>query len=483
MSARELSRRLGSEDAAFLMMDEDESPQNIGSIAIFDGDVDYRRFVANIKAKLHLIPRYMQKITDVPLNIARPTLEYDPEFDVSNHVFEMNMEPPGTDGQLLALASRLSEGRLDRGKPLWEINVVHGLSGGRSALISKVHHCLVDGVGGVEMLMVVLDVSADLAPPSPPAMPFEPGPLPSRTKRFIDALFDNSAERVDRWAELQRGLLDLLEGNLSSAKAIQAGLQRALPYFTVPVAKACFNGKFSGQRQIAVTSYPFEQLRGVRKALCGTVNDVVLAVLSLAMREYLRQHGEPVEGREFRVLTPVNLRREDESGTFGNHISMLLVELPVYLSSPEEMLRTIAVRTQKLKDEHAADGIEMIARGLMGLPTPVMSALTVLPSPPNNVANMVCTNVPGPMIPLYTVGHRLLEHYALAPLGWEMGAGVAVTSYNQRIYVTLQSDSGLVDDMEVLRELFDEAYRELCHAAGIDMTAAPAMAELGRTAA
>ena len=162
---------------------------------------------------------------------------------------------------------------------------------------------------------------------------------------------------------------------------------------------------------------------------------------------------------------------------------MLLVELPVYLSDPEEMLRTIAARTQKLKDEHAADGIEMIARGLMGLPTPLMSALTVLPSPPNNVANMVCTNVPGPMIPLYTVGHRLLEHYALAPLGWEMGAGVAVTSYNQRIYVTLQSDSGLVDDMEVLRELFDGAYRELCRVAGVDMAAAPAMAELGRTAA
>ena len=482
MSARQLNRRLNSEDAAFLLMDTDESPQNIGSIAIFEGDIDFRRFVANIEAKLHLIPRYTQKITEVPFNLARPTWESDSAFDIRNHVFEMTLEGPGSDDQLVRLASKVAEGRLNRDKPLWEINLVHGLSGGRSALLSKVHHCLVDGVGGVEMLMIVLDVSPESGPP-PVAPASKPEAPPTRASLLIDALFDNAEESIERWAEWHKGVLDFVEGDLASVNAIRNGLRRALPYFMNEMTPACFNGKFSGRRQIAVTSYPFEQVRGVRKAICGTVNDVVLAVVTLAMREYLRQHGETVEGREFRVLTPVNLRREDETGMMGNRISMLLVELPLYLSDPEEVLRVIAARTEKLKEEHAADGIEMIGRALMSLPPAATSVLSMLPAPKNTVANMVCTNVPGPMIPLYTVGHKLLEHYALAPLGWEMGAGVALTSYNQRLYITLQSDAALTDDMEKLRELFDIAYREVCHAAGVDMEAAPPMAVLDRTAA
>ena len=149
---------------------------------------------------------------------------------------------------------------------------------------------------------------------------------------------------------------------------------------------------------------------------------------------------------------------------------MLLVELPLYMTDPLEMLTMIAERTEKLKQEHAADGIAMIAQALMGLPSPLLGALGFAPAPRNNVANMVCTNVPGPMIPLYTVGHRLLEHYALAPLGWEMGMGVAVTSYNQRLYVTAQADSAMADDMDDLCDLLDGAYVTLCAAAGVDIT-------------
>jgi WS/DGAT/MGAT family acyltransferase len=296
--------------------------------------------------------------------------------------------------------------------------------------------------------------------------------MPSRLSLAIDALFDNAEERVERWAGLNRGLSDLLLGGDSeSLRTIGRGLRRAVPYFAVPVQRAFFNGEFSPKRQIAATSFPFEQVRAVRKATTGTVNDVMLAVLSLALREYLRRHSEQVEGREFRVLLPVNVRPEDASGAFGNHISMLLVELPLYISDPAEVLHAISERTEKLKQEHAADGIAMLAQAVLGLPAPLLGALGMMPPPRNNVANMVCTNVPGPMIPLYTVGHRLLEHYALAPLGWEMGMGVAITSYNQRLYVTAQSDAALADDMEDFRDLMDDAYRALCGATGVDVTA------------
>lgn len=150
---------------------------------------------------------------------------------------------------------------------------------------------------------------------------------------------------------------------------------------------------------------------------------------------------------------------------------MLLVELPVYMADPVQVLRTIAERTERLKREHAADGIAMVGQALLGLPAPLLAPLRFTPAPRNTVANMVCTNVPGPMIPLYTVGHRLLEHYALAPLGWEMGVGVAVTSYNQRLYVTAQSDEGLADDMDDLCGLLDDSYAALCAAAGVDVAA------------
>ncbi|HSP55589.1 MAG TPA: wax ester/triacylglycerol synthase family O-acyltransferase [Dehalococcoidia bacterium] len=470
MSARELKRRLSPEDAAFLLMDTDASPQNIGSIAIFEGNIDYARFVDNIASKLHLIPRYRQRVVNSPLNLGRATWEDDPEFDIAWHVREMDIDRPGTDAQLVTLATRLYDGRLDRNRPLWEMTLVHGLSGGRTGVVSKVHHCLVDGVGGVEMLLVVLDVSQNPAPPPPAEAPFEPRRIPSRASLAVDAMFDSWEERVERWAGLQRGLVDvLLGGDSESLRTMGRGLRRALPYFAVPVQRAFFNGEFSPKRQVAATSFPFEQVRAVRKASTGTVNDVVLTVLSLALREYLRRHGEAVDRREFRVLLPVNVRPEDASGQWGNHISMILVELPLYKADPLEVLRTIAERTEKLKTEHAADGIAMIAQGLLGLPAPMLGALGMMPPPKNNVANMVCTNVPGPMIPLYTVGHRLLEHYALAPLGWEMGMGVAVTSYNQRLYVTTQSDAALADDMDDLRDLLDEAYQALCAEAGVDV--------------
>ena len=472
MSARDLNRRLSPEDAAFLLMDTDASPQNIGSIAIFEGDIDLERFIANIESKVHLIPRYRQRVVNAPLNLARATWEDDPEFDVSRHVFETWLEEPGADQQLVTLASRLFEARLDRNRPLWEMTLVHGLSGGRCAVISKVHHCLVDGVGGVEMLMIVLDVSPNASAALPPEAPYEPRPMPSRLSLAIDALFDSAEERVERWASLQRGLVDIMIGGDSEGlRTLGRGLRRALPYFTAPVQRAFFNGEFSPKRQIAITSFPFEQVRAVRKAATGTVNDVVLTVLSLALREYLRRHGETVDGREFRVLLPVNVRPEDASGQWGNHISMLLVELPLYMADPLDMLAVIAERTERLKQEHAADGIAMIAQALMGLPAPLLGVLGVAPPPRNNVANMVCTNVPGPMIPLYSVGHRLLEHYALAPLGWEMGMGVAVTSYNQRLYVTAQADAALADDMDEFRDLLEDAYGAVCGAAGVDVTA------------
>ena len=488
MSQRASGQRLGPEDFAFLAMETRESPMNIGSVAVFEGEVPYERFVENLGARLHLIPRYTQVVVSAPFNIGRPTWEPAPGFDIRQHIHRMTLPAPVSEQGLMELVADLYTGLLDRRKPLWEMHLVE-VEGGRSAFVTKIHHCLVDGVAGVGLATVMLDVSPDPPPPPPPPLRAEPGPLPGRATLFLDALFDRFSETVDRWAGAQNLAVDaLMGGDLPLLRPITRALEVAIPYFAVPVKRAGFNRALTPGRRLASAAFPFEEFREIRKHCGGgTVNDVVLTVLAGALSLYLKEHGEPVEGRELRVLTPVNVRRADEQGQLGNRISMLIIETPLDVRDPVERLAIIKERTEKLKRDRAAEGIEALADVLLQLPPPLTSVLGAGGAPPNWVANLVCTNVPGPMIPLYAVGHRLLEHYALAPLSWEMGLGCAVTSYDKNLFFTLQSDPEAAPDVERLKELLEQSYFEL-KAAAAEQAARAAVAPagapfLGRTVA
>ncbi len=254
-------------------------------------------------------------------------------------------------------------------------------------------------------------------------------------------------------------------------------MEIAIPYFAVPAAPAPFDGPFSGERKLVGSEVSFQEVRAIRKACGGTVNDVVLAVLGGALGRYLLEHGETIRDRDMRVLTPVNVRREDESGSLGNHIAMLLVEVPVGIADPVKRLQSIIERTGNLKRSHAADGIETIADALLRMPAPLVSAFAALGAPPNTVANIVCTNVPGPMIPLYTVGHRLLTHYPMVPPLWEMGINFAVTSYDGMLYFALTADAQAAPDVDVLNECLKQAYIELRAAAGVPTLELPRIVE------
>lgn len=460
MFTPKLNRRLSPEDSAFLTLETPESPMNIGSVAVFEGEIPFERFLENIAARIHLVPRCRQVVVPAPYNIGRPTWEFDPNFDIRRHVLRVRIDPPGTEQQLAELAGRIYSGMLDRSKPLWEMHFVEGMKG-RTAVISKVHHCLVDGVGGVELLVAILDVSPEPPTISPPP-PFEPPPMPSAGELFAEALFDCLSESMNRLSLWQRRLVDLDSDHDDGwLHAVTRAVEAAFPYFTRPVLKAPFNGPMRGDRRLAFSSYPFEEVRAMRGGTGATVNDVVLAVLGGAMARYLREKGEPTEGRELRVVVPVNVRRADERGTLGNRISMLLVEVPMSGVDPVGRLKLIKERMERLKRDNIADGVETIADLLLGAPMPLLAGFASLGPLPNWVANMVCTNVPGPMIPLYTVGHRLLDHYAIAPLPWEMGLGCAATSYNQRLYFTIQGDGPNGDDVDRVNELLRESYLEL----------------------
>lgn len=464
-----LSRRFGPQDAAFLYFDTDAAPMNVGAVAIFEGAIPFDEFVASVESRLHLVPRYRQRPVPPPFNIGRPTWEYDPDFDISRHIHRLRIEPPGTESQLAHLAARLYAGRLDRGKPLWEIFMVEGLEGDRTGMVAKTHHCLVDGVSGIELLMVTLDVSQDPPAASTPAEPYDPPAIPDRPTLFLDAFWDNLTEGLERWANLQKVLVDvMMGGDMSGARNIAHALEVAIPYFALPTQPAPVNGAFSGERELACADISFQEVRDIRKACGGTVNDVVLAVLGGALGRYLEMHGEPTDGRAMRVLTPVNVRREDERGALGNHIAMLLVEVPVGVSDPVERVQTITERTGRLKRAHVADGIESVANVLLSMPAPLGAMLGRVGPPPNTVANIVCTNVPGPMIPLYTVGHRMLAGYPMPPPLWGMGVNCGVMSYNGRLYFGLVADAQAAPDVARLRDFLQQSFIELRVAAGID---------------
>ncbi|HUF53910.1 MAG TPA: wax ester/triacylglycerol synthase family O-acyltransferase [Dehalococcoidia bacterium] len=465
MTQRGRSERLSAQDASFLYFETKEAPLHIGSIALLDGQVQFDDFVENIRSKLHLIPRYQQLVVPAPFNIGHPTWEWDPDFDLSRHIFEVEKRGAGTDEDLHQQAADLFAPMLARDKPLWEIYIIRNLKGDRSALVSRVHHCLVDGVSGIELLMIMLDVSQTPIPPAP-APEIEKLPPDPLVTRFFDAILDNVAADIDRFASRAQLRVNVAGGD-TQIRSIGRALETAVPYFQVPVARAPFNKPFSGGRKVAFSEFSFAEIRQIRQQVGGTVNDVVLTVLGGALGRYLEMHGQSTEGRSARVLTPVNVRKDDEKGALGNRVSMLLIEVPVGIADPLDRLRTISARTDALKRQHVADGIESLSTVLGGTPPILQAAMGRLPTPRNTVANMVCTNVPGPMIPLYCVGRRLLGHYPMIPLGWEMGISLGVTSYDQKLYFGYMADADAGKDVHFLKDFTDQAYVELRSAAEV----------------
>jgi diacylglycerol O-acyltransferase / wax synthase len=467
MFTQKLNHRLGPEDNSFLVYDTDTTPMNIGGISEFEGDISFDRFIANVESKMHLVPRYQQVVVAAPLGMGRPTWEFDPDFDVRRHVFEMELEPPGSLDQLFAAAARIHETRLDRSKPLWEIHLVHGLEGGNTGMVSKVHHCMVDGVGGMSLLMITLDPSPD--PPATAAAPaYNPPPVPGAFTQMTDAFFDQLSEGFNTVIDMEERFIDVTMGAAGDwLRMMGASLRTALPYFLFPARKTPFNRPFTGKREIVGLAAQVEEVNRIRKVTGGTINDVALSVLGGALSRYLESHGEDVSDRILRIFTPVNVRHSDEDGTMGNRVSMLLVEVPAGERDPVARLKIVEERTLRLKREHVSEGVERISNAVFAMPAPVSKALVDMGALPlDRMGNMVCTNVPGPRFPLYTVGHQMLSMYPIVPIAWEMGIGCAIASYNGTIYVGLTADVGAAPDAHLLSDFLVESYVELREAAG-----------------
>jgi diacylglycerol O-acyltransferase / wax synthase len=469
MTPPNLNRRLSSMDASFLYFEKKECPMHIGSVSLFDGEIPFDEFVNNLDARIHLLPRYQQIVAPDPFNLGHPTWEFDANFDIRRHVYKVQIDAPGGEKELIELAARIFTPLMDRTKPLWDIYLVYGLDKNQTAMIARVHHCMVDGVSGVDLLKIVLDISPEPTPPPPkPAAPPRPPQL-DPTRRLFDALLGGMQEGMSRWMEFQNGLLNLTQAMADAATrdAVRetGGTLPRLASFASPLP---FNRPCSGERKLVWSTFSFAEARAIRAACGGTVNDVVLTTLSGAVARYVEMHGQQTAGRSVRVMVPVSLRQEEQRGALGNLVSMLPVEIPLDLGDPLERFRYVNRKTAALKGARVAEGLNLFS-ALMGiLPAPVQALVGALANTPLPAFNLVSTNVPGPQVPLYATGRRMTAYYPYVPVGYAVGCGCAILSYDQKLYFGLTSDLQAMPDVERLKEFLDESFAELRKAAGVE---------------
>lgn len=468
-SASPHSTTMSATDAAFLYIERKEIPLHIASVCIFDGPIPFPEFVAHISSKLHLLPRYRQIPVFPSLALGFPTWQDDPNFDIHRHVFRATLESPGGDAELEAFVANILSQLLPRDKPLWDLHVLDGLKGGRGALIWRVHHSLADGVSGVELMKTLLDPTPDYSSPMP-----KPRYRRARTQQSKENSLAETISGVINTT--MAGLLQFESSVLQFAQTIVrdtnenalSGLLNLLPEFTASIERLPFNKPCTGSRKFCWLELDMADIQAVREVGGGTVNDVILTVLTRALARYVEMHGQSIVNRFIRIVCPVNLRVTEQTGTMGNQISFLPVALPMDAAGPLRMLHAVTTRTENLKRCGALGFVALAAKWLTSAPPPLQAMFwrsipeIILPVP---ALNMICTNVAGSPTPLYAVGRRMLAVYPQVPTGYDLGIGCAAYSYDGKLFFGLIADTHAAPDVERLRNFMLRSFQELRRAA------------------
>ena len=443
--------RLSALDTEFLHLEDGISHMHIAGVSVFDGSPPTDdELQALLASKLHDIPRYRQRVRDVPFELGRPVWVDDPHFNLAYHVRTTALPEPD-DADLCKLVGRLMSQELDRARPLWEAWIVHGLPDGRWALISKVHHCMVDGIAGVGLLEALLDIDpdAEVAPP----VPWTPSAEPSGPALVLDAwggLLGDLATRVGR---IPSRILDPV-GTLRGLGDTGAGLLRLGRHLgtTPPLS---LEGTIGPHRVWAHSSATIDDVRRIRKSLGGTLNDVVLAAVTNGYRELLLSRGEDVDNAVVRTLVPVSVRPSGAEHETANRVSAILYELPLNLGDP--VARLVAVQSQmtQLKASHMPEAGDAVTAFANLLPPMLMGnttrlAMRLTREHPQRSLNTVTTNVPGPQFPLYCLGREMLEHRPYVPISHGLRVGTAILSYHGLLSFGVTGDFDAAPDVAVV---------------------------------
>jgi len=468
--------RLTGLDSSFLHLEHDASTHmHVASCMVFEGPPPtHDELVGHVESRLHLVPRYRQRLAFVPFGQGRPVWVDDPHFNVRYHVQHHALPPPGSDEQLKHLAGRAFSQQLDRNKPLWELWLVEGLEGDRFAILAKTHHALVDGISGVDITTVLFDVTREPAPTPAPEQPWMPRPLPSSAQLLADALL----ERATVPAEIVRGMRAIVTRPRRVARELFGDLA-AVGSFALPGARSAppspLNVPIGPHRRFTWAEEELDRVKAIKNALGGTVNDVVLATVAGGLGCYLREHGHPTIDLVLRAMVPVSVRSEEARGALGNQVAAVWASLPVGETDPVERLALVRGEMEGLKESHQAVGARLLTE-LTGFAPPTVMAQAARLQARQRYFNLVVTNVPGPQFPLYVLGREMLAIYPMVPLAQHLALGIAIMSYNGRLAFGLNADFDALPDLELLAAHLGEALDELAAAAGLP----PRPAERGR---
>ena len=441
--------RLSAVDASFLAQEGRSSHMHVGAVLMFEGPPPaYDELIAHVDSRLHLVPRYRQKLAFPRLEMGRPMWIDDPRLNIEYHVRHTALPAPGSIDELRLLAGRIFSQRLDRSKPLWEVWLVQGMNDHRFALITKTHHAMVDGISGVDLATVLFDLG-----PVPQtvesAEPWRPRPEPSQAELMADGVkglvkfpFELAERALGALRHPGEALREAREAAEGVGEIVWAGLN--------PAPETPLNVPIGPHRRVRWVQGRLDDYKEIKNALGGTVNDVVLAVVTGALRRWLRLRGVRTEGLELRALVPVSIRTEHERGALGNRIAAMRGPLPVYCEDPVSCLERVRESMQGLKESKQALGAEVIA-GLEDFAPPTLLAQASRLNFSTRLFNVIVTNVPGPQFALYLVGRELQELVPIAFLPEDHALAVAIMSYNGRL------DFGLLADYDAMTDLDDFA--------------------------
>jgi WS/DGAT/MGAT family acyltransferase len=449
-------------ESLFLRIESPRTPMHMMTIAVFegapltgpDGRLRIGELRAHTDARLHLVPRLRQRVHSAPFGLLAPVWEDDPAFDIARHLRQAAVPPPGSRRELLALCAELVSWPLDREHPLWELWFVEGLHGGRVAVVEKLHHAVADGLAGVELASVLLDLERHA--PEPTAEPWRPE-VPAR---FPSLRFD-----VGRAGAM---VGDMVRGALTTARHPGRAWQRATTVAEgaaslfgpgVVAPRHTVNAPVGLHRRLAVVQEPLAELRRVERVTGATVNDQLLAAVAGGVRQWLERRGEQTAGRTLQVLVPVGFEHGGTGG-LGNHVAGMLVRLPLDQDDAARLLAEVSVALRRRKALHQADAAGLLVESLELAPQPLLEAAAhVVHHQP--FINLVVTNVPGPQVPLYSMGARMLEAFPFVPVAGNLAVGVAAFSYAGHLGVGIVGDRDAVPDLDVLTGAISATFRAI----------------------
>jgi diacylglycerol O-acyltransferase len=493
--------RLRGLDGAFLALESPTTHLHILGALVFDptdvpGGVDFRRIRAMVADRVALVPPFRQRMVEVPFGLQHPAMVDDPEFDIDYHVRRASIPSPGGLDQLADLVADVASRPLDRRRPLWEFHVVEGLEHGYVAVVPKVHHSIIDGVSGAEVMAAFFDLSADPDPPPRPLFPernrrsarrtvdpgqpsddaehgaerpgrpsWSPDPLPGEVERWRDVLgsLPGAAESVVRAVSRTMQTARTLSGRNDNVDG-------AVPPAPFEAPRTSINRAISPHRRVAFAELPLADVRRIREVLGGTANDVVLAVTSGAMRKFFAQRGEELES-SLVAMVPISVRSESERDALGNRISALLVSLASGVEDTATRLQQIRLGMQSAKEQSRSIGSEVFAGWAEVIFPAVATRLSRLVTNLRvfdhlaPIFNLIVSNVPGPDFPLYLAGARMVAMYPVGPIVEGVGVNVTVFSYLDTMYVGVQACWDLTPDIDAIARGLGESLDELVEAA------------------